>query len=74
METIKRTEYKKLFKEDNAIVIKKEDLVSYLMDCENEYKNPDQEYRNKDTMPEIYSKHATKVSMLEEDYLFFNIY
>ena len=32
METIKRTEYKKLFKEDNAIVIKKEDLLIIIKD------------------------------------------
>ena len=62
------------FDVDINCVIKKEDLKKYLMDCEGEYMHPDQEYRNKDTMPEIYSKHATKVSMLEEDYLFFNIY
>ena len=49
-------------------------MQKYLMDCEGEYMHPDQEYRNKDTMPEIYLEHVTKVSRLEEDYLFFDIY
>ena len=48
--------------------------LKYLMDCENEYMHPDQEYRNKDTMPEIYAEHFTKVLDLEDDYLYFNIY
>lgn len=55
-------------------VIKKEDLVSYLMDCENEYKNPDQEYRNKEKMPEIFSQHWNSIETLPEEYLYFNIY
>lgn len=55
-------------------VLKKEDLISYLMDCENEYKHPDQEYRNKENMPNIYSDHWQKIYYLEEDYLYFDIY
>lgn len=55
-------------------VVKKEDLQTYLLDCENEYLHPDQEYRNKDKMPEIFVDHTTKVSRLENDYLYFEIY
>ena len=55
-------------------VIKKEDLQTYLLDCENEYLYPDQEYRNKDRMPEIFLEHNIKVSRLEEEYLYFEIY
>lgn len=62
------------FNVDINCVIKKEDLKKYLSDCEAEYMHPDQEYRNKDSMPEIYLEHISKVSKLEEDYLFFDIY
>ena len=55
-------------------VMKKEDLQKYLLDCENEYLNPDQEYRNKERMPEIFVDHNTKVSRLENEYLYFEIY
>lgn len=55
-------------------VMKKEDLQKYLLDCENEYLNPDQEYRNKERMPEIFVDHNTKVSRLENKYLYFEIY
>ena len=59
---------------DGKCVIKKEDLISYLMDSENEYKNPDQEYRNKANMPQIFSNHFDKISNLDEEFLYFNIY
>lgn len=55
-------------------VLKKEDLLSYLVDCENEYKHPDQEYRNKNKMPEVFSNHWDSVYNLNDDYLYFNIY
>lgn len=53
---------------DGKCVIKKEDLISYLMDSENEYKNPDQEYRNKANMPQIFSNHFDKISNLDEEF------
>lgn len=59
---------------DGKCVIKKEDLISYLTDCENEYKNPDQEYRNKENMPQIFSNHFDKIYNLDEEFLYFNIY
>lgn len=55
-------------------VIKKDDLVSYLIDCESEYKHPGQEYRNKEKMPEIFSKHWNLIETLQDEYLYFNIY
>lgn len=55
-------------------LIKKEDMISYLMDCENEYKYPDQEYRNKENMSSIFSKHWEKVNSLTKNYMYFNIY
>jgi predicted restriction endonuclease len=55
-------------------VIKKEDLVKYLLDCEKEYKHPDQEYRNKENMPNIFSKHWNFISDINDEYLYFDIY
>ncbi len=55
-------------------LIKKEDLLKYLMDCKNEYLHPDQEYRNKKNMPSIYAKHLELISSIQEEYLYFNIY
>ena len=59
---------------DGKCVIKKDDLLKYLTDCENEYMHPDQEYRNKENMPSIYYKHLELISSMEEEYLYFNIY
>ena len=55
-------------------VMKKEDLKTYLNDCEDEYLHPDQEYRNKDKMPEIFNTHRMKIDQLENEYLYFEIY
>lgn len=55
-------------------LIKKDDLLKYLMDSENEYLHPDQEYRNKENMPLIYAKHLELISSMTEEYLYFNIY
>ena len=62
------------FENNIKCVIKKDDLQTYLLDCENEYMHPDQEYRNKNKMPEIFLNHSTKVSRLEKEYLYFDIY
>ena len=62
------------FENEIKCVLKKEDLETYLMDCENEYMHPDQEYRNKDNMAEIFYKHSQKVYHIEEDLLYFDIY
>ena len=58
----------------NRCVIKKSDLLSYMQDCENEYKHPDQEYRNKKVMPEIYAKHIKKINSMTEEFIYFDIY
>ncbi len=55
-------------------VLKKRDLQDYLMECENEYIHPDQEYRNKASMPKVFYNHLTKISQLEDEYLYFTIY
>lgn len=55
-------------------LIKKDDLLKYLLDSENEYLHPDQEYRNKENMPSIYAKHLELISSMPEEYLYFNIY
>lgn len=65
----------KFFEDFNGkCLIKKDDLLKYLMDCENEYLHPDQEYRNKKSMPSIYAKHLELISSMSEEYLYFNIY
>jgi hypothetical protein len=55
-------------------VIKKSDCTKYLLDCEHEYKHPEQEYRNKDSMPNIFSKHWQFIDSLKDEYMYFNIY
>ena len=55
-------------------LLKKEDLLSYLHDCENEYKYPNQEYRKKSNMPKVFLEHLEKIKALKEEYLYFNIY
>ena len=62
------------FENEIKCVLKKEDLETYLMDCENEYMHPDQEYRNKDNMAEIFYKHSQKIYLIKEDLLYFDIY
>lgn len=55
-------------------VLKKEDLISYLKNCENEYMHPEQEYRYKDKMPEIFLNHWNEICNIDDEYLYFNIY
>lgn len=62
------------FENEIKCVLKKEDLETYLMDCENEYMHPNQEYRNKDDMAKIFYKHSNKVYLIENDLLYFDIY
>lgn len=59
---------------NSLCVLKKEDLISYLKKCENEYMHPEQEYRNKNKMPEIFLEHWNEISNLDDEYLYFNIY
>ena len=59
---------------DGKCVIKKDDLLKYLIDCENEYMHPNQEYRNKENMPSIYYKNLELIYSMKEEYLYFNIY
>ena len=53
-------------------VLAKKDLLQYLRDSESEYKNPEQEYRNKDTMPELWATRLEKVKKVK-DFLFFDL-
>lgn len=62
------------FDREIKCILKKEDLEAYLIDCENEYMNPDQEYRNKSNMAQIFYKHSEKVYNLENEILFFDIF
>jgi len=50
----------------------KKDLLQYLKDCEAEYKNPEQFYRNKDTMPQLLKERIDEVNNLD-DILWFNL-
>lgn len=49
----------------NCILAKK-DLLQYLRDSESEYKNPEQEYRNKLTMPNLWEDRLEKVRNLKD--------
>ncbi len=53
-------------------VLAKKDLLQYLRDSESEYKNPEQEYRNKATMPDLWESRLEKVRNLK-DFLLFDL-
>lgn len=61
---------------DNVIncVVKKDDLIKYLKDCESEYLHPEQNYIGKDKMTEIYKDNKKKVLNLKEENIFFAVY
>lgn len=59
---------------NSLCALKKEDLISYLKNCENEYMHPDQEYRYKDKMPKIFLEHWNEICNIDDEYLYFNIY
>lgn len=50
----------------------KEDLLLYLDDCKAEYFNPEQQYRNKDIMKDLWQDRLDKVMSLE-DILYFEL-
>jgi len=50
----------------------KKDLLQYLKDSETEYKKPEQQYRNKETMPKLWQERVEKVNKLN-DILWFDI-
>ena len=55
-------------------VVKKNDLIKYLEDCESEYLHPEQNYVGKDKMPEIYKDNKKKVLTIKEENIFFAVY
>lgn len=51
----------------------KSDFEKYLLDAKDEFMNPEQEYLNKDSFPEVYSELIAKVSALDENPLYFDL-
>lgn len=52
--------------------ILKKDLLQYLKDSETEYKNPEQLYRNRETMPQLWQERVQELNQLN-DILWFNV-
>jgi putative restriction endonuclease len=46
-------------------ILAKKDLLQYLKDSESEYKNPEQDYKNKSTMPSLWEDRLEKVKNLK---------
>lgn len=55
-------------------IIKKSDLINYLNDSSDEYMNPDQNYKEKDRMAEVFEKNYSTIIELENEIIEFNIY
>lgn len=55
-------------------IIKKVDLINYLDDSVDEYMNPDQNYKDKDKMAEIFEKNYTIIRDLQEEIIEFKIF
>ena len=51
-------------------VLAKKDLVQYMIDSKSEYQNPEQEYRNKADMPNLWTLRLGKVNVLNDYTLF----
>ncbi len=58
-------------REANCFILKK-DLISYLLAVKNEYMQPSQPYRKKDSMPDLWQERMKKVENLH-DVIFFTI-
>lgn len=50
----------------------KDDLLQYLKDCEVEYKKPEQPYRNKEAMPQLWQERITALNE-ENEILWFSL-
>lgn len=55
-------------------IIKKSDLINYLNDSSDEYMNPDQNYKEKNRMAEVFEKNYSTIIDLENEIIEFNIY
>lgn len=53
--------------------ILKSDLLKYLEEVKTEYHNPEQPYRNKDDLPELWKKYYDEINSFDEEILYFNI-
>lgn len=49
----------------NCFLLKK-DLLEYLNDCKDEYKNPEQPYQKPENLPKLWNKRIEKVSQLDD--------
>ncbi len=50
----------------NRCFLLKKDLLQYLHDCETEYKQPEQLYRDRNAMPELYEERLVLISNLPD--------
>lgn len=57
---------------DIKCFILKKDLLQYLKDSETEYKNPEQPYRNREIMPQLWQERVEELNQLD-DILLFNL-
>lgn len=55
-------------------IIKKSDLINYLNDSSDEYMNPDQNYKEKNRMAEVFEKNYSTILDLENEIIEFKIY
>lgn len=53
--------------------ILKSDLLKYLEEVKTEYHNPEQPYRNKDDLPNLWKKYYDEINSFDEEILYFNI-
>jgi len=47
-------------------IIRKNDLIQYLLDCKSEYEKPEQEYRDKENMPNLWQIRYNNIKDLDE--------
>lgn len=55
-------------------IIKKSDLINYLDDSLDEYMNPDQNYKDKDKMAEVFEKNYERIRDLRDEIIEFKIF
>jgi putative restriction endonuclease len=53
--------------------ILKSDLLKYLEEVKTEYHNPEQPYKNKKDLPDLWKKYYDEINSFEEEILYFNI-